>query len=59
MVVYSSYEELIEKLLLPLIRNHPNWIRLDGQVSTGNRNIFALFEYDKKVWKIHSDTHTR
>lgn len=54
---HLSFHELVEKKLLPLIKEHPTWIRLDGQVSSGNREIFGYFKWNDKVWKIHSDTH--
>ena len=32
-------------------------IRLDGQLTGGNRKVFAYFDYNGSNWKIHSDTH--
>jgi len=55
--LYNNFKELMEDSVLPLIKKHPDWIRLDGQTSGGNRNHFAWFRYNGKTWKIHSDTH--
>lgn len=57
MRTYDSYKELIEKSVLPLIKSHPEWIRLDGQNTGGNRKHFAWFRYNGNTWKVHSDTH--
>lgn len=54
---YNNCKELIEDSVLPLMKKYPNWIRLDGQMSGGNRNHFALFRYNGNTWQIHSDTH--
>lgn len=53
---YTSFSDLIQNCVLPLQRKHSEWIRLDGNVSGGNRNVFATFRYKFKDWKIHSDT---
>ena len=55
--LYNNFKELMEDSVLPLIKKHPDWIRLDGQTTGGNRNHFAWFRYNGKIWKIHSDTH--
>ena len=47
----------MEEIVLPLAKNNPQWIRLDGQNSGGNRQVYAFFSYNGKIWKIHSDTH--
>lgn len=54
---YNNFEELVEDSVLPLMKKYPDWIRLDGQKSGGNRNHFAWFRYNGHTWKIHSDTH--
>jgi hypothetical protein len=53
---YTSFSDLIQNAVLEIRRQHPDWIRLDGNVSGGNRNTFATFRYKYKTWKIHSDT---
>jgi len=57
MVVYNSFIELYKNKIISLVRAHPDWIRLDGALSGGNREIFGKFKYKNKIWKIHSDSH--
>ncbi len=57
MEIYNSYVELYENLVLPLIKENPNWKRVDGAKTGGNREIFGKFIYENELWKIHSDTH--
>ena len=47
----------MEEIVLPLAKNNPQLIRLDGQTTGGNRNHFAWFRYKGNTWKMHSDTH--
>ena len=57
MKIYNSFEELFKAKLITLINRHPDWIRLDGEISGGNREIFGKFKYKNKIWKINSDSH--
>ena len=57
MIIYDSFTQLYENEVISLIKKNPDWIRLDGAISGGNREIFAKFKYKGKTWKIHSDTH--
>ena len=57
MTIFENFEQLMTQLAIPFHRTHPDWIRLDGWTSGGNRTIFAQFYYQGKRWKIHSDTH--
>ena len=57
MIIYNSFGQLMTELTIPFHRTHPDWIRLDGWTSGGNRTIFAQFYYQGRRWKIHSDTH--
>lgn len=52
---YNTFDELIPAVLL-LQQVHPNWTRLDGNKSGGNRTVFATFHYADQTWKIHADT---
>lgn len=54
---YNNYLELMTQKVIPLKNEKSSWIRLDGQISGGNREIFACFQYNGGKWKIHSDTH--
>ncbi len=57
MNTYKSFLILYEEVILPLHKKHPDWIRLDGLIKGGNREVFATFRYQFKTWKIHADTH--
>lgn len=57
MEYYSGFEKLIKENILPFRKLNSTWIRLDGQNSGGNRQVYAFFSYKGKIWKIHSDTH--
>lgn len=59
MVVYDNFTALYEKKIKPFRNEHPDWIRLDGLIGVGNRQVFAYFLYDGQKWRIHSDTHFR
>ncbi len=53
---FKSFSGLLEEAVLPLLKKHPEWTRLDGAEKSGNRTVFATFQYEYKNWKIHSDT---
>lgn len=57
MEVYDSFTSLFEYKIKQFIKENPDWIRLDGAKSGGNREIFCKFKYNNKIWKINSDTH--
>lgn len=53
---FKTFSGLMEEAVLPLLKKHPEWKRLDGKEKGGNRTVFATFRYEYKTWKIHSDT---
>ncbi|MBD1397680.1 hypothetical protein H9Q13_10935 [Pontibacter sp. JH31] len=55
MKIYDSFVDLIDKAVLPLKKENPDWQRLDGGVG-GNRSPFAYFRHNEKVWRVNSDT---
>ncbi|MEZ4908537.1 MAG: hypothetical protein R2771_13060 [Saprospiraceae bacterium] len=57
MKTFSSFIELIENGVIPIKKNNPEWIRIDGQTQKGNRSVFAYFNYKGNKWRINSDTH--
>ncbi len=57
MKTYNSFIDLFEKSIKPLTKENPEWIRLDGEIKGGNRQVFGKFKYNNKVWKINSDSH--
>jgi len=59
MELFSDFDQVMNQKVIPLRKEKPNWIRLDGQIGVGNRKVFAFFKYKGKKWRIHSDTHFR
>jgi len=57
MEIYNSFINLFENEVKLLIKSHPDWRRLDGANSGGNREIYGKFKYKERIWKINSDTH--
>ncbi len=55
--VYDSFQQLFINKVAPLKKENPDWLRVDGAVSGGNRGVFAYFMYAGKKWRINSDTH--
>ncbi len=47
----------MQNVILPRQAQNPDHIRLDGQVSGGNRESAGRFQYDQIVWVVHKDTH--
>lgn len=54
---FKSFKEVMEKKIIPFHNKNSNFIRLDGLSTGGNRKVFAYFDYNGIMWKIHSDTH--
>jgi hypothetical protein len=57
MKCFDNFEQLMVNEIIPFQNKNSSWIRLDGQNSGGNRDVFACFYHNSKKWKIHSDTH--
>lgn len=56
-MTFDSFREFVEQRVLPAQQRNPHHVRLDGKTSGGNREVFGVFRYRGKVWKVHSDTH--
>ena len=56
MTNYQNFIEFMEQAVIPEQKANPEHIRLDGQLSGGNRSIFGCFEHFGRTWKVHSDT---
>jgi hypothetical protein len=54
---FELFAQFVEDLVLPLQAAHPDYERLDGQPTGGNRTIVATFWHDGRQWKVHADTH--
>jgi hypothetical protein len=56
-MTYDSFAQFMEEVVLPMRQANPEQIRLDGRRSGGNRAIAGKFQYKRRVWKVHADTH--
>jgi hypothetical protein len=55
-MTFASFEEWVEREVLPLHSERPGWQRLDGKMTGGNRTPFAFFLYGGKRWRVNSDS---
>ena len=55
-MVYLSFVEFMELVVIPQRAANPNHIRLDGETSGGNRAVAGMFRHHNKVWKVHADS---
>jgi hypothetical protein len=56
-MTYDSFSDFMTIAVLPLRDAHPEWVRLDGAQSGGNRSVFARFRHGDATWDVHADTH--
>jgi hypothetical protein len=54
---FASFADFVRHFVLPLHQAHPQWRRLDGWESGGNRTVAARFAHRGRAWKVHADTH--
>lgn len=54
--IYNNFIEFMKELVNPLKNENPNDIRLDGQLSGGNRTVFGRFKHFGCTWEVNSDT---
>jgi hypothetical protein len=47
----------MEQVVLPRQAANPAHIRLDGQISGGNREPAGFFWHQGKLWRVHADSH--
>jgi hypothetical protein len=55
-MIYSSFRDWVVAEVIPLQKKNPNWIRLDGELNGGNRNVVGQFTHAGRVWVVHGDT---
>lgn len=53
---FSDFSALMEEHVLPHLNTNPEFERLDGLSSKGNRAVFATFNHLGHKWKIAMDT---
>jgi hypothetical protein len=54
---YADFNEFYVKAVVPIIKEHNDFIRLDGKIKGDTRVVFAYFLYEGKKWKVNADTH--
>jgi hypothetical protein len=57
LVIYPSYVDFAESLVLPARDANPAHRRLDGERTGGNWAAFGDFRHRGKRWRVHADTH--
>ncbi|WP_342327419.1 hypothetical protein [Pedobacter sp. FW305-3-2-15-E-R2A2] len=53
---FENFTEFYQKAVEPLKQENIAYIRLDGKLKGGTRNIFAYFWYNDKKWSVSADT---
>lgn len=56
MKIYDSFEDYVEQFVIPHQNHNPDRIRLDDWETGGNREIYGVFRYRNKYWKVHGDS---
>lgn len=54
---YDDFVSFMTDVVLPRQLSNPSDIRLDGQLTGGNREVAGTFWHNRRLWKVHSDTH--
>lgn len=54
--VFDSFQQLYVAKVMPLKKNNPTWLRVDGGIIGGNPGVFGYFLYKGKKWRINLDT---
>lgn len=57
MTDYPTYRVFVEQVILPMRSANPTDKRLDGQPTGGNRDVVGRFKHQRRLWKVHADTH--
>jgi hypothetical protein len=55
-MVHSDFISFMQSRVLPLYKEHPNYIRLDGETVGGKRKAFGYFRHKGRDWKVDEDT---
>jgi hypothetical protein len=57
MSAFNSFVEFVERVVIPRHAVNPSDLRLDGQLTGGNRLVAGTFRHAGREWLVHSDTH--
>jgi len=52
----KSFTKVMEDEVLPFLKKHPEWTRLQDPNKTVHPTPFAIFRYAFRDWQIRSDT---
>lgn len=53
---FENFTDFYLKAVEPLKKENVAYIRLDGKLKGGTRNVFAYFWYKDKKWRVDADT---
>lgn len=56
-MIHPHFRAYIETEIIPKRLAHPTHLRLDGQITGGNREIAGMFYHVGRIWKVHADSH--
>ncbi len=54
---FKDFKSFYETAVEPLKKANIAYLRLDGKLKGGTRNVFAYFWYKDKKWKVNADTY--
>ena len=54
---FQDFKEFYTKVVLPLKKEHSDYIRLDGKIAGSTRNVSGYFWYQNIKWKVDADTY--
>lgn len=52
---FESYIDFVHNLVQPLKTAHPEWRRMDGLASGGNRSVVAYLNHEGRLFCVHGD----
>ncbi len=52
---FASFKSFMEEAVLPLHREHPDWVQLDG-TTDANPGTYAWFDHERVSWRVALDT---
>jgi hypothetical protein len=52
---FNSFEDFIERMVIPLRKAHPDWRRLNGDHGS-DRTRVAYFTHDRRLFCVHADS---
>ena len=53
--IFDNFEDFHKESVIPLQNNNPEFIRLNGQVTSSKRDVEEYFNYSGNKWKVYAD----